>query len=98
MCSAICVSSPITVGALGLFDLDADGLLADHPIGLWAGDGTLLASTTITNANGAIMRRVFWDTQGESGVFGLLVSGPENLEAWDGVRAFTAFNLVNKKN
>lgn len=57
-----------------------------------------LTGTTATNANGVIVRRVFWDTQGESGVFGLMVTGPENLEAWEGVRAFTAFNLVNKKN
>jgi len=45
------VSSPVTVGALGVFDVGADGLAAGHAIGLWTGVGTLLASTTITTAN-----------------------------------------------
>ena len=48
---AFTVNSPITVDALGLFDVDGDGLLESHQIGLWAGDGSLLGSTVITDAN-----------------------------------------------
>jgi len=45
------VSSPITVDALGLFDVGANGLGDPHFIGLWTLGGTLLASTTIDTAN-----------------------------------------------
>ncbi len=46
------VTSPITITALGVFDSGADGLGQNHGIALWTGDGTsVLASTTITNAN-----------------------------------------------
>lgn len=48
---AFTVSTPITVDALGLFDVDADGLAGGSDIGLWTSGGTLLASTTISDAN-----------------------------------------------
>lgn len=57
-----------------------------------------LTGATVTNANGVQLRRVFWDMEGESGVRGFMVTGPQNVEAWDGARAFTAFNLVGKRN
>lgn len=57
-----------------------------------------LTGATVTNANGVKLRRVFWDMQGESGVRGFMVTGPENVESWDGARAFIAFNIVAKRN
>jgi hypothetical protein len=45
------VASPIAVVGLGLFDTGADGLANSHEIGLWNSGGSLLTSTTITNAN-----------------------------------------------
>jgi hypothetical protein len=45
------LSSPIAVGALGLWDEGANGLQNGHQLGLWASDGSLLASTLITTAN-----------------------------------------------
>ncbi len=56
-----------------------------------------LTGATVTNANGLPLRRVFWDTKGESGVLGLMVTGPQDVDAWDGARAFTAFNLAGKR-
>jgi hypothetical protein len=56
-----------------------------------------LTGATVTNASGAQLRRVFWDTEGESGVRGFMVTGPQNVEAWNGMRAFTAFNLAGKR-
>jgi hypothetical protein len=43
--------STITIGGLGIFDFGAGGLKQTHQIGLWTGTGSLLRSTTITNAN-----------------------------------------------
>jgi hypothetical protein len=46
------VTSPITIGGVGLFDVGANGLADSHQIKLWNGDGSiLLGSTTITNLN-----------------------------------------------
>jgi len=45
------VGSPITIGALGVFDFGADGLVQSHDIGLWTSGGIPLASATITTAN-----------------------------------------------
>mgnify|MGYP003388938544 CR=1 FL=1 len=45
------VHSAINVTSLGLWDEGANGLIDDHQVGLWAGDGTLLASTTVTNSS-----------------------------------------------
>lgn len=41
----------LIVSALGFFDLDADGLLASHQVGLWSSSGTLLGSVTVTPAS-----------------------------------------------
>ncbi|MEW6249948.1 MAG: DUF4082 domain-containing protein [Planctomycetota bacterium] len=46
------VNQPITVTHLGLFDRDDNGLMHDHPIGLFRTDGTLLASGTLTAGTG----------------------------------------------
>jgi hypothetical protein len=45
------VSAPITVDGLGMFDVGVPGLGESHDIGLWDNVGTLLASTTVTNAS-----------------------------------------------
>jgi hypothetical protein len=52
---------------------------------------------TLVNAGGEKVRRVFWDVEGVSGVRGFMVSGPEDVEALDNMRAFTAFNMVSTK-
>jgi len=44
----------ITVDSLGFFDADQDGLAAAHRVGIWTTSGTLLASTTVTNANSTL--------------------------------------------
>jgi hypothetical protein len=45
------VSSDIAVDGLGIFDWNSDGLANLHQVGLWNSAGTLLASTTVTNAS-----------------------------------------------
>ncbi|MBE7385040.1 MAG: PEP-CTERM sorting domain-containing protein [Leptolyngbya sp. SIO1E4] len=45
------VSDTITVDGLGLWDFGADGIGPDVQVGLWQDDGSLLASTSITNAS-----------------------------------------------
>jgi len=41
------VATPVMVTDLGVFDDSLNGLFESHQVGLWAGDGTLLASTTV---------------------------------------------------
>ena len=48
------VSSPITVGALGMWDEGADGLAAFHIAGLWRSDGTQLATTVLTPSSNGV--------------------------------------------
>ena len=48
---AFTLSAPITVNALGLFDVDGDGLAGEHGLGLWTSGGSLLALATISDAN-----------------------------------------------
>ena len=45
------VTAPITIDGLGLFDVNPAGLSESHQVGLWNGSGTLLASSTVTNAS-----------------------------------------------
>jgi hypothetical protein len=45
------VNAPITVDGLGMFDAVVPGLAGTHEVGLWDNSGTLLASTTVTNAS-----------------------------------------------
>jgi hypothetical protein len=56
-----------------------------------------ITGASLVNAQGTPVRRVFWDVEGASGMRGLMVTGPENVEAIDGVRAFTAFNIAGRK-
>jgi Domain of unknown function (DUF4082)/PEP-CTERM motif len=42
---------PIQVTALGMWDEDGDGLVESHDVGLWRTDGTLLSSTSVSNAS-----------------------------------------------
>ncbi len=49
------------------------------------------------NKQGAKLRRVFWDVGGVDHIRGLLVSGPQNVDSFTGMRAITAFNLVSKR-
>ena len=41
------VTSPVTVTHLAWYDDGADGLVTDHPVGLWSPNGTLLSTTLI---------------------------------------------------
>ncbi len=49
------------------------------------------------NADGHLLRRVFWDTNGVAGIRGFAITGPENVESMELPRAFTAFNKAGKK-
>lgn len=55
-----------------------------------------LTGATVTNADGATVRRVFWDAEGQGGVWGFVVSGPADVDTMGGLRAFTAFNKVGR--
>ena len=50
---AVDVVTAVRVTALGVWDEDSNGLLVSHPVGLWTGTGTLLASTTVPAGTGA---------------------------------------------
>lgn len=52
-----------------------------------------LTGTTVTNAEGAVVRRVIWDVN-EAGLRGMVASGPDNVESQQAPRAITAFNFV----
>ncbi|MBY0562592.1 MAG: hypothetical protein K2P58_00300 [Hyphomonadaceae bacterium] len=52
---------------------------------------TPLTGSTTRNAEGKLLRRVFWDTEYVAGVQGIVASGPENVEATHLPRAITAF-------
>ena len=43
------------VVSLGVWDQDSDGLLNSHDVGLWASDGTLLASTVVGASTAGIL-------------------------------------------
>lgn len=44
-------ASPVTIDALGAFDLNSDGFINPHQVGLWDAGGTLLTSATVTSAD-----------------------------------------------
>lgn len=44
-------NSDINVSSLGAFDLNADGFVVSHDVGLYDSVGTLLASTTVTSSD-----------------------------------------------
>ena len=48
------VSSPITIGGLGFFDLANHVLSRTYDVGLWNSAGTLLATTTISNSSASV--------------------------------------------
>lgn len=56
-----------------------------------------LTGATVVNAQGAQLRRVFWDIEGVAGIRGMMITGPDNVESADAPRAITAFNLVGPK-
>lgn len=56
-----------------------------------------LTGATLVNANGTHLRRVFWDVEGQAGIRGLMVTGPQDVDALRGARAFTAFNFAGAK-
>jgi len=41
--------------ALGLFDLDSDGLQDSHPVGIWTSGGTLLSQVTLPSGTGGTL-------------------------------------------
>jgi hypothetical protein len=55
-----------------------------------------ITGSTARNADGNVLRRVFWDVKDVAGVRGLVVTGPGNVEATELPRAFTAFNRVKR--
>lgn len=56
-----------------------------------------LTGANYAGMQGLRLRRVFWNTEGKAGMRGLMVTGPENTDAADAPRAFTAFNVADKK-
>ena len=52
-----------------------------------------ITGATVTNAEGALVRRVFWDVN-DAGIRGMVASGPDNVESLQAPRAITAFNFV----
>jgi hypothetical protein len=48
------VNQAITIDALGLWDQADAAFVEDHPVGLWDGTGTLIASATVTNSSTAV--------------------------------------------
>jgi hypothetical protein len=56
-----------------------------------------LTGARVTNSDGDVVRRVFWDTGGVSGVRGFVVTGPDDIITGAHARAFTAFNVAGKK-
>ncbi len=53
----------ITVDSLGFLDVDQDGLLGGHQVGIWDNGGTLLTSTTVTTANSTLDGAVVGNAQ-----------------------------------
>lgn len=51
-----------------------------------------ITGARVRNHDGNKLRRVFWDVGGVAGIRGFMVSGPQNVESTDLLRAFTAFN------
>ncbi len=51
----------------------------------------------VLNAGGGVVRRAFWDLEGEAGVRAMVACGPDNVEALDLPRAIIAFNYVTAK-
>jgi hypothetical protein len=51
-----------------------------------------ITGARIRNHDGNELRRVFWDVGGAGGIRGFMVSGPQDVERIDLLRAFTAFN------
>lgn len=56
-----------------------------------------LTGATLRSNRGERLRRVFWETGGEAGVMGIVVTGPHNVEALNIPRAFTAIGDVRKR-
>ena len=48
-------SQNITIAAVGIWDKDGDGLISDHPVGLWDSVGTLMGSATIKNGVASVL-------------------------------------------
>ena len=44
-------TTPVTVDGLAFWDESGDGLASSHDVGLWTAGGTLLASSTVSNAS-----------------------------------------------
>ncbi len=45
------ITSSMTIDGLGWLDAEGNGLTSSHEMGLWNSAGTLIATTTVTNAN-----------------------------------------------
>lgn len=48
-------SQDLELDALGLFDLDANGLEDAHPVGIWTSGGTLLRQVTVPSGTGGTL-------------------------------------------
>lgn len=51
----------------------------------------------IINSKNQVIRRVYWDTKGGSGMASLVVSGPDHVDVTAWPRAFIAFNKASKR-
>lgn len=49
------VATPVILTDLGVWDLDSDGLVANHEVGLWTNDGELLAQTTVRSGTSSLL-------------------------------------------
>lgn len=52
---------------------------------------------SVINSKNQVIRRVYWDTKGASGMASLVVSGPDNVDVIAWPRAFIAFNKAAKR-
>lgn len=52
---------------------------------------------SIINSKNQVIRRVYWDTKGASGMASLVVSGPDHVDVIEWPRAFIAFNKAGKR-
>lgn len=55
------VSSPLSIGALGFFDIGDDGLTGSHPVSIWDSSQTVVATATVGTGD-PLASRYRWAT------------------------------------
>lgn len=92
------VLAPIVVTGLGWFDEGGDGLVIGHTVGIWAPDGTLLASVAVPSGVGAALDGQFRTVSIPSLALGVgagYIVGGENFSANTERLAFNVVQAVN---